>query len=143
MLSTGSNWMDSFGDDWKRTMAACKLAVASRHERCHEKLSEHTKELPPLHVANHVALENQHGNSPLKWDKCGVIVSAEPYDKYAVKILGSERLTYRNRQHLRQYMPHMLKYNHRDESGAYFRDPCEKYGAKLDTETQVQLEVNQ
>ena len=75
-------------------MAACELAVASWHERCHDKLSKHTKELPPLHVSDHVAVQNQHGNSPLKWDKCGVIVSVEPYDKYAVKILDSGRLTY-------------------------------------------------
>ena len=100
MLPTGSNWTDSFGDDWKRTMAARELAVASRHERCHDKLSKHTKELPPLDVGDHVAVQNQHGNSLLKWDKHGVIVSAEPYDKYVVKILGSGRLTYRNRQHL-------------------------------------------
>ena len=60
-----------------------------------------------------------------------------------VKILGSGRLTYRNRQHLWQYMPHMLEYNHRDESGSYFSDPSEKYEAKLDTKTQVQPEVNQ
>ena len=56
MLPTGSYWTDSFGDDWKRTMAARKLAIASRHERYHEKLSEHTKELPPLHVNYHVAV---------------------------------------------------------------------------------------
>ena len=31
-LPTGSNWMDSFGDDLKRMMAACEPAVASRHE---------------------------------------------------------------------------------------------------------------
>ena len=37
----------------------------------------------------------------------------------------------------------IYEYNHRDESGAYFSDPCEKYGAKLDTKTQVQPEVNQ
>ena len=66
MLPTGSHWTDSFGDDWKRTMAARELAVAGRHERCHEKLSEHTKALPPLHVGDHVAIQNQHCNQPLK-----------------------------------------------------------------------------
>ena len=68
MLSTGSNWTDSFGDDWKRTMAARELAVAGRHERCHERLSEHTKALPPLQVGDHVAIQNRHANQPLKWD---------------------------------------------------------------------------
>ena len=101
MLLSGSNWTDSFSDDWKRTMAARELAVAGRHERCHEKLSEHTKQLPPLHVGDHVAIQNQHGNQPLKWDKRGVIVSYEGFDKYGVKVLGSGSLTHRNRQHLR------------------------------------------
>ena len=66
MLPSGSNWTDIFGDDWKRTMAARELAVAGRHKCCHEKLSEHTKQLPPLHISDHVAIQNQHGNQPLK-----------------------------------------------------------------------------
>ena len=123
-------------------MVARELTVASWHEQCHEKLSEHTRKLPPLHVGDHVAVQNQHGNSPLKWDKRGVIVSVEPYDKYAVKILGSGRLTYRNRQHLLQYILHMLENNHKDESGAYFSDTCEKDGAQFSTETHCQLEVS-
>ena len=115
MLPSGSNWTDSFGDDWKRTMAARELAMAGRHERCHEKLSEHTKQLPPLHVGDHVAIQNQHGNQPLKWDKQGVIVSCEDFDKYSVKVLGSGRLTYRNRRYLQQYTPKLLKTDHRQQ----------------------------
>jgi len=113
MLPTGSNWTDSFGDDWKRTMAARELAVAGRHVRCHEKLNEHTKQLPPLHVGDHVAIQNQHGNQPLKWNKRGVVVSCEGFDKYGVKVLGSGRLSHRNRQHLRQYTPETLETAHR------------------------------
>ena len=55
MLPTSSNWTDSFSDDWKRTMAARELAVASQHVCYHE--NEHTKELPPLHVGDHVVGE--------------------------------------------------------------------------------------
>ena len=113
MLPTGSNWTDSFGDDWKRTMAARELAVAGRHVRCHEKLNEHTKQLPPLHVGDLVAIQNQHGNQPLKWNKRGVVVSCEGFDKYGVKVLGSGRLSHRNRQHLRQYTPETLETAHR------------------------------
>ena len=28
------------------------------------------------------AIQNQHGNQPLKWDKGGVVVSCEGFDKY-------------------------------------------------------------
>ena len=109
---------------------------------CHEKLSEHTKELPPLHVGDHVAVQNQHGNSPLKWDKHGVIVSAEPYNKYTVKILGSGRLTYQTRQHLWQYVPHELEYSSHDGSGEYFSDTSVKDGTQFSTEKQSQPEVS-
>ena len=108
MLPTGSHWTDSFGDDWKRTMAVRELAVAGRHKHCHERLSEHMKALPPLQVGDHMAIQNQHSNQPLKWDKHGVVVSCEGFDKYGVKVLGSGRLTHRNRQHLRQYTPELL-----------------------------------
>ena len=142
MLPTGSTWTDSFGDDWKRTMAARELAVASRHERCHDKLSEHTKELPPLDVGDHVAVQNQHGNSPLKWDRRGVIVSVEPYDKYAVKILGSGRLTYRNRQHLRKYLPQELEYSGHDRSEGYLSDTAVNHGTQFDAEKRFEPEVS-
>ena len=94
-------------------MAARELVVAGRHECCHERLSEHTKALSPLQVGNHVAIENQHGIQPLKWDKRGVIVSCEDSDKYGVKVLGSSRLTHRNRQHLRQYTLELLETDYR------------------------------
>ena len=109
-LPTGAHWTDSFGDDWRRTMEAREVAVAGRHERCHQKLSEHTKQLPPLCVGDHVAIQNQHGNHPLKWDKRGQVVTVEGHDKYGVRVSGSGRLTFRNRQHLRPYLPDSLEY---------------------------------
>ena len=109
MLPTGTNWTDSFGDNWKRTMEAREMAVAGRHERCHDVLNEHTRALPPLEVGDHVALQNQHGNSPLKWNKRGVVVSVEEHEKYGIRVFGSGRLTYRNRQHLRVYIPDVLE----------------------------------
>ena len=75
-------------------MAARELAVAGRHEQCHEKLSEHTKALPNLQVGDHMAIQNQHSNQPLKWDKQGVVVSCEGFNKYGVKVLGLGQLTH-------------------------------------------------
>ena len=62
-----------------------------------------------------MAIQNQHGNQPLKWDKRGVIVSCEDFDKYGVKVLGSSHLTYRNRRYLRQYTPELLRTDHRQQ----------------------------
>ena len=120
MLLTGSNSTDSFADYWKRTMATRELAVAGRHEPCHEKLSEHIKALLPLQISDHVAIQNQHGNHPLKWDKCGVIVSVDGFNKYGVKVLGSGCLTHRNSQFLRQYTPDLIKADHGQHHRAEF-----------------------
>ena len=101
-------------------MAARELAVAGRHEHCHKKLSEHTKALPPLQIGDHVAIQNQHGNQLLKWDKRGVIVSCEDFDKYGVKVLGPSCLTYQKRQYLRQYTPELLRTDHRQQDMTMF-----------------------
>ena len=90
-------------------MEARELAVSGRHEKCHDKLSEHTKQLPALTVGDNVALQDCHGNDPLRWTKRGKVVSVEGYDKYGVKVLGSGRLTFRNRAHLKRYVPDVLE----------------------------------
>ena len=108
MLPKGPHWTDSFGEDWKRTMVARETAHAGRKVKCFDNWSEHTKELPALVVGDHVAIQNCHGNRPTKWEKRGTVVSVEGYDKYGIKVAGSGRLTYRNRRHLRRYLPEIL-----------------------------------
>ena len=49
-----------------------------------------------------VTIQNRHGNTPLKWDNTGVVLEVGDYDKYAVKIDGSMRLTDMNRRYLCQ-----------------------------------------
>ena len=73
--------------------------------RAHERLSEHTQRLPPLKVGDHVRVQNQMGNFPLKWDKTGIIVEVRQFDQYLVKIDGSNRVTLRNRKFLRKFLP--------------------------------------
>ena len=53
-------------------------------------------------------IQNQRGPSPTKWDKSGTVVSIQGYDKYLVKIDGSDRLTTRNRRFLRKFSPASL-----------------------------------
>ena len=76
-----------------------------KHAKEIERLSEHTKRLPPLKVRDHVRLQNQTGNAPLKWDRTGEVVEVRQFDQYAVKIHGSGRVTLRNRKFLRKYTP--------------------------------------
>ena len=67
--------------------------------------SKSRRSLKPLAVGQHVALQNQQGLHPLRWDRSGVIVMCMDYDQYIVKVHGSNRLTKRNRRFLRAYDP--------------------------------------
>ena len=51
-----------------------------------------------------MAVQNQSGNNPTRWDKCGVIVEMLPFDQYRVMLDGSRRTTLRNRKYLRPYV---------------------------------------
>ena len=56
-----------------------------------------------LDIGDHVMIQNCHGNSPTKWEKTGVEVSIEGYDKYCIWTDSSCQLTFRNRKHLRKF----------------------------------------
>ena len=70
-----------------------------------ESYNEHAKDLPELHERDHVAVQNQHGNYPNRWDRTGLIVQKLPNRQYHVKMDGSNRLTLRNRKFLRKIDP--------------------------------------
>ena len=90
---------------WTDTLTAREEALRNRHMRTQEKLSEHTRRLPPLKVGDHVRIQNQTGPYPLKWDKTGIVIEVRQYDQYMVKINGSNRSTLRNRRFLRHFIP--------------------------------------
>lgn len=70
-----------------------------------ERLTEHTKRLPPLVVGDHVRIQNQTDPHPTKWDKTGLIIEIHQFDQYVVRVDGSGRLSIRNRKFLRKYIP--------------------------------------
>ena len=80
-------------------------ALRNRHEKTCERLTEHTRQLPPLQVGDCVRIQNQRGINPTKWDRSGVIVEVKQYDQYVVRVDGSGRVTLRNRKFLRKYIP--------------------------------------
>ena len=83
-----------------------KLREASFMKR-HFLKAEQDKGVPssPLHVGDHVYLQNQAGYSPNKWTKSGVVVEKLPHDAFTVKIDGSNAVTKRNRRFLRRFIP--------------------------------------
>ena len=80
-------------------------ALRCRHLKQHERLSEHTKRLPPLKVGDTVRIQNQIGPAPTKWDKTGTVIEVKQFDQYMVRVHGSGRATLRNRKFLRRYTP--------------------------------------
>lgn len=75
--------------------------------RAAERLSQHTLQLPPLVIGDHVRIQNQVGPFPNKWDKTGVVVEVRNSTSrpYVIRVDGSGRVTLRNRKFLRQYEP--------------------------------------
>ena len=49
-----------------------------------------------------VAVQNQAGRFPKKWDKTGKVVENQDYDKVLIKLDGSGRLTTRNRRFVKK-----------------------------------------
>ena len=90
---------------WKDTLDTREHALRNRHMKACERLSEHTRNLPPLTVGDRVRLQNQVGPHPTKWDKTGVVIEVRQFHQYAVRIDGSGRITLRNRKFLRKYQP--------------------------------------
>ena len=90
---------------WRETLSSREEALRNRHMRAAERLSEHTRTLPPLAVGDCVRIQNQTGPHPTKWDKTGVVVEVRQFDQYVVRVDGSRRVTLRNRKFLRQYLP--------------------------------------
>ena len=93
-------------DTWQEVAEWREKALAPRGAKLHDRLKQGTKELPPLHIGDHVMIQNQLGNKPKRWDKRGVVVQADPKTRqYKVMTFGSRRLTLRNRRFLRKYTP--------------------------------------
>ena len=85
-------------DTWRDTLSKREEALRHRHMKVAEKLSEHTKQLPPLTIGDHVRIQNQIGANPLKWDKTGQVIEVRQFDQYIIRVDGSGRVTLRNRK---------------------------------------------
>jgi hypothetical protein len=48
-----------------------------------------------------VAIQNQTGPNPTKWDKTGIVLENKPNSKVMIKVDGSRRVTVRNRRFVR------------------------------------------
>lgn len=83
---------------WQDNTNKREEALRHRHALAMEAWTEHTKQLPPLRIGDHVMIQNQSGNFPTKWDKSGTIIEVKQHHQYLVKVDGAGRYTLRNRQ---------------------------------------------
>ena len=88
--------------EWGMIREYRERALARRLDRDGARLEEHTKKLGPVPVGGAVAVQNQTGRFPKKWDKTGVVVENKDHDKVCVRLDGSRRLTNRNRRFVRR-----------------------------------------
>ncbi len=70
--SVWATWWEAWAlkEDAMRTRMACSL----------EKLSEHTRSLPPLSLGDRAFLQNQQGPHPTKFYKSGTVMERRDYD---------------------------------------------------------------
>ena len=86
---------------WKRIAEWREEALAKRSARDEAKWMKGTKDLSPLIVGQRVAIQNQSGNHPKKWNKRGTVIDVLPFHQYRIKVDGFNRITLRNRKFVR------------------------------------------
>ena len=52
-----------------------------------------------------MAVQNQTGRHPTKWDKTGTILENRPHSQVLIRMDGSRRVTLRNRRFVKQILP--------------------------------------
>jgi len=87
---------------WHNAWQQKEQALRTRYQGCQERLAEHARDLPPLLLGDRVAIQNQTGRRPSKWERTGTVVEVRDHEKYVMKVDGSGRLTMRNRRFLKK-----------------------------------------
>jgi hypothetical protein len=87
--------------DWVVSQEHRERTLANKSEMDNQRWSHRTKDLDDLEVGTAVAIQNQTGPNPTKWDKTGVVLENKPNSKVMIKVDGSRRVTLRNRRFVR------------------------------------------
>ena len=90
--------------EWAMVREYRERALARRLDRDGARLEQYTKKQKAIPVGGAVAVQNQTGRFPKKWDKTGVVMENMDHDKVLVRMDGSRRLTTRNRRFVKQIL---------------------------------------
>jgi hypothetical protein len=91
--------------DWAVTQEHRERTLANKMEMDNQRWSHRTKALDDLEVGTAVAIQNETGPNPTKWDKTGIVLENKPNNKVMIKVNGSRRVTMRNRRFVRPMEP--------------------------------------
>jgi hypothetical protein len=87
--------------DWSVTQEYRERTLAKKRESDDKKWRERTKDLDDLEIGSPVAIQNQTGNNPTKWDKTGIVLENKPNSQVLIRVDRSRRVTTRNRRFMR------------------------------------------
>ena len=90
---------------WTQLAAKREDCFLKRHYLRGEKLDCVARKLKDLVSGDHVYIQDQAGKTPKKWNKSGIVLESLPHNSYLIKIDGSNKVTKRNRQFLRSFVP--------------------------------------
>ena len=90
---------------WREGWQLKERALRSRAVKNVEALSKRSRDLPALRDGDKVFIQNQTGNHPKKWDRTGTVTECLQHNQYSVKNDATGKVTLRNRQFLRKYVP--------------------------------------
>ena len=90
--------------EWAMVREYREKALKRRLDRDGARLEQYTKKQELIPIGYAVAVQNQAGRYPKKWDKTGVVVENMDHDKVLVRMDGSRKLTTRNRRFVRKIL---------------------------------------
>ena len=91
--------------EWRILAEDREKALVKRNITAIERYDEHTRALPELDIGDRVAVQNQHGPRPNRWEKTGLVVEKGDNRQYIIRMNGSGRCSLRNRRFLRKIKP--------------------------------------
>merc|ERR1712106_404323 len=91
--------------EWSLLQEDRERALASRRSSDGTRLARYTKQQPELPSGTQVAVQNQTGRNPTKWDKTGTVIETRPHSQVVIRMDGSRRMTLRNRKFVKQILP--------------------------------------
>ena len=95
--------------DWSVTQEYRERTLALKRDSDNKRWSQKTRDLDTLEIGTPVAIQNQTGSNPTKWDKTGVILENKPHSQVLIRVDGSRRVTMRNRRFIRELNPDLRR----------------------------------